>query len=119
MQLNIHIYYGSEGKCKQRGQKEEWEFQAAGWSSRGSGVSRGGSDQRPVTGYHGAAPGYVLCLTRDRRGLGGVLAPDDLQTANRPELSLCGLCPLPLGVVALSLLLVLFSSELHYFVWYF
>lgn len=74
--------------------------------------------RRPVTGYHGAAPGYALCLTRDRRGLGGVLAPDDLQTANRPELSLCGLCSLPLGV-ALSLLLVLFSSELHYFVWYF
>ena len=74
--------------------------------------------RRLVTGYRGAARGYALCLTRDRRGLGGVLAPDHLQTANQPELSLCGLCSLPLGV-ALSLLLVLFSSELHYFVWYF
>ena len=74
--------------------------------------------RRLVTGYHSAASGYALCLTRDRRGIGGVLAPDHLQTANWPELSLCGLCSLPLGV-ALSLLLVLFSSELHYFVWYF
>ena len=74
--------------------------------------------RRLVTGYHSAASGYALCLTRNRRGLEGVLAPNHLQTANRPELSLCGLCSLPLGV-ALSLLLVLFSSELHYFVWYF
>ena len=74
--------------------------------------------RRLATGYQSAASGYALCLTRDRRGIGGVLAPDHLQTANRPELSLCGLCSLPLGV-ALSLVLVLFSSELHYFVWYF
>ena len=74
--------------------------------------------RRLVTGYHSAASGYALCLTRNRRGLEGVLAPDHFQTANRPELSLCGLCSFPLGV-ALSLLLVLFSSELHYFVWYF
>ena len=74
--------------------------------------------RRLVTGFHSAASGYALCLTCDRRGFGGVLGPDHLQTANWPELSLCGLCSLPLGV-ALSLLLLLFSSELHYFAWYF
>ena len=74
--------------------------------------------RRLVTGYHSAPSGYALCLTRDCRGIGGALAPDHLQTANRPELTLCGLCSLHLGV-ALSLLLVLFSSELHYFVWYY
>ena len=66
--------------------------------------------RRLVTGYHGAAPGYALCLTRNRRGLGGILAPDHLQAANQPELSLCGLCSLPLGV-ALSLLLVCFPPS--------
>ena len=74
--------------------------------------------RRLVTGYHSAASGYALCLTHDRRGIGDALAPDHLQTSNQPELSLCGLCSLPLGV-ALSLLLLLFSSELHYFAWYF
>ena len=103
----------SNGVKKRNGSSEQ---QAGVVGARGCLVEE--VTRRLVTGYHSAASGHAPCLTRDPRGLGGVLAPDDLQTANRPELSLCGLCSLPLGV-ALSLLLVLFSSELHYFVWYF
>ena len=104
----------SNGVKKRNGSSEQ---QAGVVGTRGCLVEE--VTRRLVTGYHSAASGCALCLIRDHRGLGGVLAPEDLQTANRPELSLCGLCSLPLGVVALSLLLVLFSSELHYFLWYF